>query len=120
MRAVALPSLGQDHANQTVQLREQSRKLELTEWGPPVILRRENFISAMSHMGHSRHSPVSGMSAVHPKATTQWAFRNRRFVPKASKMHRNKPVEAGKQYALNRSAAGKPVELKSNFNRSTR
>jgi hypothetical protein len=26
----------------------------LTEWGPTVILRRKNFVSAMSHMGLGR------------------------------------------------------------------
>jgi len=38
MRVVALPTPGQDYANRTVQLREQSRKLGLTEWGPIAIL----------------------------------------------------------------------------------
>jgi hypothetical protein len=52
-RRIAFPK-AQDHANRAVQLRQQSRKLGFTEWGPTVILRRESCGSAMSLKGLGR------------------------------------------------------------------
>jgi len=49
-RRIAFPK-AQDHANRAMQLREQSRKLGLTKWGPTIILRRESFVAAMSLKG---------------------------------------------------------------------
>jgi hypothetical protein len=39
----------------------------------------------MSLMGHSRHLPAAGMSASHPKATTERTFRDVGFVPTVTK-----------------------------------
>src|SRR5262252_1946070 len=45
-------NLGRYHANRAVELHEQSRKLAPTEWGLTAIWRCENFVSAMSLLGH--------------------------------------------------------------------